>query len=49
MIEKAYILNEDDIDRVIRRISHEILERNKGPESLVFIGIQKEGYRLQIE
>lgn len=46
MIEKAHILNEDDIDRVIRRISHEILERNKGPESLVFIGIQKRGVQL---
>jgi len=46
MIEKAHILNEDDIDRIIRRISHEILERNKGPESLVFIGIQKRGVPL---
>ena len=46
MIEKAHILNEDDIDRVVRRISHEILERNKGPESLVFIGIQKRGVPL---
>ncbi|GAG60403.1 unnamed protein product, partial [marine sediment metagenome] len=46
MIEKAHILNEDDIDRVVMRISHEILERNKGPESLVFIGLQKRGVPL---
>jgi pyrimidine operon attenuation protein / uracil phosphoribosyltransferase len=46
MIEKAYILGENDIDRVIRRISHEILERNKGPENLVFIGLQKRGVPL---
>jgi pyrimidine operon attenuation protein/uracil phosphoribosyltransferase len=46
MIEKAHILNENDIDRVVRRISHEILERNKGPESLVFIGVQKRGVPL---
>jgi pyrimidine operon attenuation protein/uracil phosphoribosyltransferase len=46
MIEKAHILNENDIDRVTRRISHEILERNKGPESLVFIGVQKRGVPL---
>ncbi len=46
MKEKAYILGESDIDRVIRRISHEILERNKGPENLVFIGLQKRGVPL---
>jgi pyrimidine operon attenuation protein/uracil phosphoribosyltransferase len=46
MIEKAHILNENDIDRVVRRISHEILEKNKGPESLVFIGVQKRGVPL---
>ncbi len=46
MIERANILNENDIDRVIRRISHEILERNKGPENLVFIGLQKRGVPL---
>ncbi|HEY4696371.1 MAG TPA: bifunctional pyr operon transcriptional regulator/uracil phosphoribosyltransferase PyrR [Candidatus Hydromicrobium sp.] len=46
MIEKAQILSENDIDRVVKRISHEILERNKGPESLVFIGLQKRGVPL---
>lgn len=43
MKEKALILNEEDIERVIKRISHEILERNKGCRNLVFIGIQKRG------
>jgi len=46
MTEKAFILNEDDIERVLRRISHEILERNKGYKSLVFIGLQKRGVPL---
>jgi len=46
MKEKAYILNENDIDRIITRISHEILEKNKGPENLVFIGLQKRGVPL---
>jgi pyrimidine operon attenuation protein/uracil phosphoribosyltransferase len=45
-MEKAQILSESDIDRVIKRISHEILERNKGSESLVFIGLQKRGVPL---
>jgi pyrimidine operon attenuation protein/uracil phosphoribosyltransferase len=44
--EKALILNEIDIDRVLKRISHEILERNKGSKNLVFIGIQKRGVPL---
>jgi len=46
MAEKAYILNRDEIDRIIKRISHEILERNKGAENLVFIGLQKRGVPL---
>jgi len=46
MTEKANILNENDIDRIIRRISHEILERNKGPDNLVFIGLRKRGVPL---
>ncbi|MFA5014578.1 MAG: bifunctional pyr operon transcriptional regulator/uracil phosphoribosyltransferase PyrR [Actinomycetota bacterium] len=46
MQEKAQILSENDIDRVIKRISHEILERNRGSESLVFIGLQKRGVPL---
>ena len=46
MAEKAYILNRDEIDRIIKRISHEILERNKGSENLVFIGLQKRGVPL---
>jgi len=46
MAEEANILSENDIERIIKRISHEILERNKGSESLVFIGLQKRGIPL---
>ena len=46
MKEKALILNESDIDRILKRISHEILERNKGAKNLVFVGIQKRGVPL---
>jgi len=46
MKEKALILNESDIGRILKRISHEILERNKGAKNLVFIGIQKRGVPL---
>ena len=46
MIEKANILSAADLDRVIKRISHEILEHNRGSESLVVIGLQKRGVPL---
>ena len=46
MKEKALILNENDIERILKRISHEIIERNKGSKNLVFIGIQKRGVPL---
>ncbi|MGM0367415.1 MAG: bifunctional pyr operon transcriptional regulator/uracil phosphoribosyltransferase PyrR [Actinomycetota bacterium] len=46
MQEKALILSKEDMERVIKRISHEILERNKGCKDLVFIGIQKRGVPL---
>jgi pyrimidine operon attenuation protein/uracil phosphoribosyltransferase len=46
MKEKALILNDIDIDRVLKRISHEILEKNKGSDNLVFIGIRKRGVPL---
>ena len=46
MKEKALILNDSDIERILKRISHEILEKNKGSKNLVFIGIQKRGVPL---
>lgn len=46
MIEKAVILSPADVDRVIKRISHEILERNKGSENLAIIGLRKRGVPL---
>ena len=46
MIEKANILNESDMDRVLKRISHEILEKNKGSSDIVVIGLQKRGVPL---
>ncbi|MBC8283503.1 MAG: bifunctional pyr operon transcriptional regulator/uracil phosphoribosyltransferase PyrR [Nitrospinae bacterium] len=45
------LLNEKEIARAISRISHEILERNKGAENIALIGIRTRGvtlsYRLQ--
>jgi pyrimidine operon attenuation protein/uracil phosphoribosyltransferase len=36
----------DDIQRVIRRISHEILETHRGAESVVLVGIHTRGVTL---
>ena len=40
---KARILEAQDIDRALTRIAHEILERNKGVQNLVLIGIRSRG------
>jgi pyrimidine operon attenuation protein/uracil phosphoribosyltransferase len=43
MVKKAEIMDKDLINRAITRISHEILEKNKGTEEVVLIGIQRRG------
>jgi pyrimidine operon attenuation protein/uracil phosphoribosyltransferase len=40
---KAVVLDSRDMDRALTRIAHEILERNKGTQNLVFIGIRSRG------
>ena len=43
---KANLLDEKAIKRSLIRISHEIIERNKGVENIVLVGIQRRGYPL---
>lgn len=43
MREKTQIMTEDEIRRALVRISHEIVERNKGVDDLVFIGVVRRG------
>lgn len=40
------LLNKKDIERIISRIAHEIIEKNKGPENLCLVGIQRGGVHL---
>jgi pyrimidine operon attenuation protein/uracil phosphoribosyltransferase len=40
------VLHEADMARALTRISHEILESNKGPEGLVLLGIPTRGVTL---
>ncbi|WP_188205743.1 bifunctional pyr operon transcriptional regulator/uracil phosphoribosyltransferase PyrR [Alkalibacillus aidingensis] len=46
MKEKTQILDQPAISRAIKRISHEIIERNKGTDDLVVVGIKTRGIPL---
>lgn len=43
---KSTLLDEDAIRRSLVRVSHEIIEKNKGIEDIVLIGIKRRGYPL---
>lgn len=43
MTEKANILDEQAIGRAVTRIAHEIIERNKGIDSCILVGIKTRG------
>lgn len=40
------VLSRDDIARAIRRIAHEIIERNRGAENILLLGIPTRGVTL---
>jgi len=46
MVSKAEIMDQSSIDRAIARISHEIIEKNKGVSEIAIIGIQRRGVPL---
>lgn len=43
---KANLLDEKAMGRTLVRISHEIIERNKGVDDIVLVGIKRRGYPL---
>ncbi|QXE20326.1 bifunctional pyr operon transcriptional regulator/uracil phosphoribosyltransferase PyrR [Clostridium sp. 001] len=43
---KALILDEKAMNRTLKRISHEILEKNRGTEDIILVGIKRRGYPL---
>ena len=45
-IPKSRIMDADGIRRAIIRIAHEIVEKNKGTEDLVLIGVRRRGVPL---
>ena len=44
--EPVHVLRSDDISRAVTRIAHEILERNRGADRVVVIGLQRGGVWL---
>lgn len=45
---KKVIIDDKGIERALARIAHEIIERNKGTEGLVILGIPTRGYHLAL-
>ena len=43
---KTVLMDSEGIRRALRRISHEIIERNKGVEDVVLVGIRTRGVPL---
>ena len=43
---KARVMEHDDVRRALTRIAHEIVERNKGADDLVLVGIRTRGAPL---
>lgn len=46
MTEKALVLDEQAIRRALTRISHQIIEKNKGIEECILVGIRTRGIYL---
>ena len=44
--EKSRLMSAEDLRRVIRRIANEIIERNKGTEKMILVGIHRRGVYL---
>lgn len=40
------LLNKKDMERILSRMAHEIIEKNKGTENLCLVGIQRGGVHL---
>ena len=48
MHQKAQIMDENAVKRALMRLSHEIVEKNKGAGNLVFVGVRRRGEPLSL-
>lgn len=46
MEPKAVILDEKGVKRTLTRVAHEIIEKNKGVEDIILVGIRRRGYPI---
>ena len=46
MKEKAQIMDEAAMNRALSRVAHEIIEKNKGIDDVILVGIQRRGVPL---
>ena len=46
LIEKKVVMDENEIEQTLKRLTHEIIEKLHGIENLVFVGIQTRGVYL---
>ena len=46
MVQKAILLDDQAISRALTRIAHEIIERNKGIDNCILVGIKTRGIHL---
>ncbi len=46
LVEKTVLMDQQGMNRALVRISHEILEKNKGVENIVLVGIRSRGVPL---
>lgn len=46
MQQKAVVMDEAAVERALTRMAHEILEKNKGAEKLILVGIRRRGVPL---
>lgn len=46
LIEKNRILDKTALERTLRRMSHEIIEKNGGTENIILVGIRRRGVPL---
>ncbi len=48
LVEKNQIMDPDGMRRAITRIAHEIIEKNKGTDGLVLVGVRRRGVPLAV-
>lgn len=46
MVKQRTLIDKNELDRKVTRISHEIIERNRGTENLAIVGIKTRGQFL---